>query len=244
MSDGQSPKQKLKVSEKADRTEDRIARILDRVDPSDTEMIAEIEWLAGRYRRSERNLEKISRMSDRMQGQIMELNQQLQAAAVTDPLTGLLNRRGAHDALVEAIETQKRLGGIFSVAILDIDHFKSVNDTHGHDVGDEVLVAFSRKLKVAMDDEDIVARWGGEEFLVLVRTLDAENAGHAIGDFLDILRATPFETSTGSLPITASCGICQHDADGDDYDGTIYHADQALYDAKRGGRDRYELSSE
>lgn len=232
---------KSKMSDKTDRTEERIAGILSRIDPSAADLIAEVEWLAGRYRRSERNLEKISRMSDRMQGQIMALNTQLQAAAVTDPLTGLMNRRGAHDALVAEIESQKRLGGLFSVAILDIDHFKLINDTHGHDVGDEVLVAFSRKLQIAMNDQDIVARWGGEEFLVLVRDMDGLQAGNAIGDFLDMLRATPFETSNGALPITASCGICQHDFDGEDYDGTILNADHALYEAKRGGRDRYEL---
>ncbi len=228
------------------RTDIRIDALLARLDALEpdvsSEIRSEVEWLVGRYRRLDRNLEKISRVSDRMQAQIMELNDRLRAASITDQLTGLMNRRGAHDALVLAVQGATAGSGGFCLILVDIDHFKIVNDTHGHDVGDEVLVDFAMRLQTAMRDTDLIARWGGEEFLVLLRDTGLTDAMALLESFHERLRSRPVKTSAGPLTITASSGLCVYRPDEGGYDRTVYRADQALYAAKDGGRDRWCLA--
>lgn len=226
------------------KTDARIDALLARLEELSPDMQAEIEWLVGRYRRLDRNLDKISRMSDRMQAQILELNDQLRAASITDPLTGMANRRGAHDALIAETKAYGQTGLPFCLALLDIDHFKAVNDTHGHDVGDEVLVDFAARLSGAMRDRDMIARWGGEEFLVLLPETDMDNASILLEGFLELLRARPIKTANGPLRITASAGLCRYIDSDESYDRTVYRADQALYAAKTAGRDRWVMAEE
>lgn len=224
---------------KTDTRIDALAGALDGLDPV---LRGEVEWLIGRYRRLDRNVEKISRMSDRMQAQILELNDKLRSASITDPLTGLVNRRGAHDALIAESKAADETGEAFCVILFDIDHFKSVNDTHGHDVGDEVLVDFAARLEGAMREQDLIARWGGEEFLVLLPRTGIDDASLLLEGFLERLRDRPVKTAVGPLRITASAGLCAYTEAEDGYDRTIYRADQALYAAKEGGRDRWSLA--
>jgi diguanylate cyclase (GGDEF)-like protein len=228
------------VSEET-RTDKRIAALLERVQTEAPALLAEVDWLVQRYRRLDRNLEKISRMSDRMQAQILDLNDQLRQASLTDPLTGLANRRGAH----EALEARRRSAGAEGpaaccVVLFDIDHFKSVNDRFGHDVGDEVLVDFAARLNGALGPEDLSARWGGEEFLVVLNAPDAGPAAALLDKFLQQLRDRPVKTAIGPLPVTASAGLCLHPAGQDDFNLTVFRADQALYAAKGAGRDRWQ----
>jgi diguanylate cyclase (GGDEF)-like protein len=222
------------------RTSDRIDRLLLRLRGQD-ELRAETEWLATRYRRLERNLEKISRISDGMQAQIMELNERLQAAAVTDPLTGLMNRRGINRLLGEAVRDDD--GGGFCIALVDIDHFKYVNDTHGHDVGDEVLVEFASRFRKALRPGDHPARWGGEEFLAFLPATSTAEAGTVLDGFHELLRETPFPTEAGPLVVTASSGLAQWIGSDVSHGRTIQRADKALYLAKETGRDRWKLAS-
>ncbi|WP_421881801.1 diguanylate cyclase [Pacificispira sp.] len=226
------------------KTDARIDALLERLDQVTPELQAEVEWLVGRYRRLDRNLDKISRMSDRMQAQILDLNDQLRAASITDPLTGMANRRGAHDALIAETRAYLEADLPFCVALFDIDHFKAVNDTHGHDVGDEVLVDFAARLSGAMRDRDMIARWGGEEFLVLMPETGMDDASILLEGFLEMLRARPIKTANGPLRITASAGLCRYIPSDEGYDRTVYRADQALYAAKTAGRDRWVMAEE
>lgn len=229
-----------------DRLEERIAALLARIKDAgdfDEQIAADVSWLADRCRRLDRNLNKISRMSDKMQSQIMDLNDRLRTASITDPLTGLTNRRGAHDALITETAAARDLGTSFYVALIDIDLFKSVNDTHGHDVGDEVLVEFASRLQASMPDVPLLARWGGEEFLILLSDMDEVNCMSLIEGFHESLRANPFTTQVGDLTVTASSGISEYQRDQAGYDSTIYRADQALYKAKDTGRDRWVMAA-
>lgn len=228
--------------EKKNKTDARIDALLARLDELAPELRGEVEWLAGRYHRLDRNLVKISRMSDRMQAQILELNDKLRAASVTDPLTGLANRRGAHDALQAEARTYAVTDDPFCLILLDIDHFKAVNDTHGHDVGDEVLVDFAARLSGAVRETDLVARWGGEEFLVLLPETGVDNAAGLLEGFLETLRVRPMKTAAGPLRITASAGLCLHAEPDGTFANTVFRADQALYAAKDAGRDRWKLA--
>lgn len=162
---------------------------------------------------------------------------QLLDEALTDPLTGLGNRRAADRAL----EMDTSLLESLLVMVVDVDHFKKVNDTWGHAVGDEVLRAIARCLKRAARDGDEVARFGGEEFVVVIR--DAPAKSHrAIGErFLRSLRQMVLPPDLGPPRVTASIGAVSwmREADGaaPPVDTLFTSADRALYLAKRGGRD-------
>ncbi len=154
----------------------------------------------------------------------------------TDPLTGLANRRAAVEAISAASVVQRRGGAPASAILLDVDHFKQVNDRHGHDVGDQVLKAVADALQRSVREQDLVARWGGEEFLVLVRgPLDA--AAALAERILDAIRAI-----AEPIAVTATAGVAACDPGGD-VDACINAADAALYRGKEGGRDRVVLAT-
>ncbi len=172
-------------------------------------------------------------------------------AAVTDPLTGLHNRRYAQDHLQRLMRQSHASNQPYAVVMLDIDHFKSINDKFGHAVGDLVLVELADRLKAAMHDGDLVARIGGEEFLIALPNtgiLSAEKIGQRLRK---LIGGTPFSIGKGldPLTVTASVGIAVHsgtpeDAPEDTALGQAFErADAALYSAKSAGRDAVSVWS-
>lgn len=170
-----------------------------------------------------------------------EQNQQLHEMAYTDPLTGLGNRRYLMNHLEAALEETVHRGGATCYAIIDLDHFKEINDTHGHDVGDEVLTGFANRLRRSIRPTDILARIGGEEFALIFHYPDVGNFKHSI--FMRIqqtISTRPLKTSVGNIEITASMGVCcrfTKDAPMT-IDILTKCADQKLYRAKEKGRNQ------
>ncbi|MDA8065804.1 MAG: GGDEF domain-containing protein [Thermaerobacter sp.] len=157
--------------------------------------------------------------------------------AVADPLTGLPNRRGLEREL-----SRGAYRGMWGLLMCDIDHFKAVNDNHGHDAGDAVLVAFARCLRANVRQCDTVARWGGEEFVVLLSGMGREELGEAgerLRRAVEVLRHPAWPPR---LTVTASFGGAVYPLDGTDPPGVIAAADAALYRAKEGGRNRCVVS--
>jgi len=153
--------------------------------------------------------------------------------AMTDPLTGLANRRGADEALVREVARAQRAGTSLTVAMLDIDHFKQVNDRLGHAAGDRVLVTIAGLLTAEARVTDTIARWGGEEFLAI---LPGDVAGART--YCERVRAALGGLEIAGVgPITLSAGVAGVDAD-DDVKGALERADRRLYEAKQAGRDR------
>lgn len=167
--------------------------------------------------------------------QLDEFNRQLSTIAIHDKLTGLYNRH----FIVEQLEMQHdlfvRYGTVCSVVLLDIDHFKQVNDIHGHSVGDEVLVAFSRRIETELRQGDIFARYGGEEFMLVLPTTDREAALHFVNRIRSTIAGTPLIDQPMPLSITASFGVAQIRR-GETVEDWLNRADQALYRAKANGR--------
>jgi two-component system cell cycle response regulator len=160
----------------------------------------------------------------------------LEQLAFTDALSSLPNRRFLDRQLEALISASRRHGRPLAVAIVDIDRFKPVNDTHGHAAGDAVIAGIGRRLRDNLRAEDHVGRFGGEEFLVLLPDTDAEAAAAAAEHLLHAVAAEPFETPAGPLPVTVSIGLAAWDDDA--AHELVARADDALYAAKEAGRNR------
>lgn len=160
-----------------------------------------------------------------------DLIDELRRAALTDPLTGLPNRRAFFDAL----GTQAASGEVACIAMIDIDHFKKVNDRLGHAAGDHVLRHFAELARSTFRSSDCVARIGGEEFAVLLRAVELEQACTICQRLVDRLAASEIQTAAGAVCVTISSGLAPVGRDGE---ASLAAADRALYQAKRDGRSR------
>lgn len=173
--------------------------------------------------------------------QLEDTVKHLEEMALTDPLTGVGNRRLLSRQLeYHLLDASARHGGVCFV-MLDIDHFKVVNDTHGHDVGDEILVGFTRRVRRTVRPTDLVARMGGEEFGIIMHYTRAENFRHStLERLLESINQRPFKTSVGDLSITASIGVCFYRGEGEQpsVQNLIKCADEKLYEAKANGRNQ------
>jgi diguanylate cyclase (GGDEF)-like protein/PAS domain S-box-containing protein len=161
-----------------------------------------------------------------------KLMTELAARAATDALTSLANRRAAAEALATEIERARRYGRPLAVVLFDIDHFKRINDDFGHEAGDKVLKVFADVLKATARGSDIVARWGGEEFLAILHEADID-AGFA---FAERVRSA-LTASNIAHHVTVSGGVASL-REAETPEGLVRRADEALYEAKRTGRDR------
>jgi two-component system, cell cycle response regulator len=174
-----------------------------------------------------------------LQKELLESNRRLELLSVTDGLTKLHNHRYFQDELAKKFEESQRYERPLSLAMIDIDFFKKVNDTYGHAVGDEVLKAVARLYENSVRSTDLVARYGGEEFAVMMPETDLADAEVSAEKIRSIIESAPIATQAGPLPITVSIGLASvprsriHSAK-----ELIVAADKALYRAKRAGRNQ------
>jgi diguanylate cyclase (GGDEF)-like protein len=165
-----------------------------------------------------------------------ELTGQLMRQAQHDPLTGLANRATFEDHLTHAIAGARRNGRALGVLTVDLDHFKQVNDTLGHAAGDKLLCEVARRMQALVRGTDIVARWGGDEFLIgLAELRDRQDAMRIACKLIETLR-TPFDIDGQAVVATATVGISLFPEDGQDLSSLMRNADQAMYRAKTNGR--------
>jgi diguanylate cyclase (GGDEF)-like protein len=173
----------------------------------------------------------------RTQALLLEQNRQLERLAVTDQLTGLYNRLRLDQALEEERLRNVRFGTDFCVLLLDVDKFKSVNDTFGHPVGDQVLIGIAAVLRAGVRDVDVLGRWGGEEFLVVCPETSTDGALVLAEKLRAAINAQEF-SMVGRK--SASFGVAMFRS-GEALPETIARADAALYKAKQDGRNRVEF---
>ena len=178
---------------------------------------------------------RAARRAQQMQEQLLSREHELEQLAYRDELTGLANRRFAVRQLHAEISRARRHGQELSLVILDADRFKSLNDRHGHLAGDAVLRGLGERLRDRLREEDVVARFGGEEFLVILPDTGAEGAAAVAEDVRAAVAAEPFAIGRIALPLTVSAGYATWD--GEDLDRLIARADRGLYAAKDAGRD-------
>ena len=170
--------------------------------------------------------------------ELAEVLEQLQDLATHDALTGLINRRHMLDALTEELKRQSRTGHAFCLAMLDIDHFKRINDGWGHQAGDAVLAGFARDATSTLRKSDQLARWGGEEFLLLMPETRIDEAEIGLSRIREKLKAHDWQgVLTPGEQVTISFGAAEF-VPGEPLERTLARADEALYCAKTAGRDR------
>jgi diguanylate cyclase (GGDEF)-like protein len=163
-------------------------------------------------------------------------NMELKVMSVTDGLTGLFNRRKIDESIANEVERRSRYGQPLSVVMIDIDHFKRVNDAHGHLKGDLVLLAIADVLRQGVRKIDIIGRWGGEEFLVICPNTDLDGAVAMAENMRQLVQAREVE---GIGRATSSFGVAQLGPD-EAAESLVQRVDAALYRAKLGGRNRVE----
>ncbi|HET7766245.1 MAG TPA: sensor domain-containing diguanylate cyclase [Burkholderiales bacterium] len=165
----------------------------------------------------------------------------LSRLALHDALTGLPNRASFERRVDEALPRRRRGAGQLAIMIMDIDRFKSINDSLGHAGGDHLLVAFARRLQASLRENDLVSRFGGDEFTVVAENLKGQEDAASIADKMLAAMREPFDIEGRALAVTVSIGIAIY-RDGDTSQTLMKRADEALYEAKGAGRARYHLA--
>ncbi|MBX3619586.1 MAG: diguanylate cyclase [Rhizobacter sp.] len=194
---------------------------------------AELREANARLDQLNRSLE--ARVAERT-AQLDETNRQLEHLAMTDTLTGLSNRRAFFAAAHSVVNSAVRHRRPLALVMIDIDHFKLINDTHGHAAGDAVLQHVAAALRGVVRQADVLARYGGEEFVLVAPETDLDNAVALAARMRAALLAEPVPFDGGRIAVTASFGVSALAADGDDLSRLTRRADAALYAAKAAGR--------
>jgi diguanylate cyclase (GGDEF)-like protein len=180
-----------------------------------------------------------------LQDSLITAREELRFSATHDALTGISNRPSVLEAVSREQFRQVREGGSFGVIFADIDHFKSVNDTHGHLSGDEVLREVTQRMVGCVRPYDTVGRYGGEEFLIVAPSLDGSGALGLAERIRQAIESEPISTSSGEVRVTASLGVAVSSRDKPlESDALLRSADEALYRAKDQGRNQSKLATE
>jgi diguanylate cyclase (GGDEF)-like protein len=180
---------------------------------------------------------EVGRRMVEMQDALIKSREALSHQATHDPLTGMLNRRAILDRLHEELARARRCGALLAIGMCDIDHFKQVNDTHGHQTGDDVLCGLAHVLSEGLREYDAVGRLGGEEFLVITPMKAGKDWMAIFGRLCVKVAQSKITTRSGELSVTVSIGVACATAQ-NTVDGMLAAADAALYRAKDQGRNR------
>lgn len=171
-------------------------------------------------------------------------HEELRILSERDSLTGLANRRGFEIALNGALDRAKRGQGGLAVLLLDLDDFKSINDTLGHSIGDDLLIEIARRMRLVVRNDDFLCRLGGDEFVVVARNLERDEQAALLGDRLIGAFREPIMLSSLELVVTASIGVAVLGDSSESATDLLKHADVAMYRAKRDGGNQYRFYSE
>ncbi|MCG6871739.1 MAG: diguanylate cyclase [Gammaproteobacteria bacterium] len=208
------------------------------------DMASRFNLLRDRLNDANARLQSRIQMADRKledtNQELLRANEELKRIALTDGLTGLFNRRHFESLLRSEVQSSLRYGDSYSLILLDLDHFKEVNDRFGHDVGDDVLRQVATLIQDIVRNTDVVCRIGGEEFVVLCRHADRAAAVAAAEKIRARLEATHLQTAAGDVRLTTSAGVATIPDPGTQQDAREFlkNADRALYRSKKQGRNR------
>lgn len=220
-----------------------MKELVQRLSAAGDPLTPELVKIADRYAKLLRRFNKTVSISDSYQFQLHDLNMRLELMVRTDILTGLANRMEMMNQLEIEQKRSERHGKVFSLLLGDIDYFKQVNDNHGHLAGDRVLRQVAARLREQLRSEDVCARWGGEEFMILLPETPIEQAMVVGNKLADSIRDLQIHWDNQVVRITMSFGVGQFKP-GSSIDSFTQQVDDALYLAKHLGRDRVESAQD
>jgi diguanylate cyclase (GGDEF)-like protein len=180
-------------------------------------------------------IKAFGRMRDQRRHAETELHQQ----AYTDTLTGLPNRAHFNGYLDQALEHRKASGELLALLFIDLDRFKAINDTLGHEIGDRLLIEAGQRISQCVRGNDLVARLGGDEFTIVINTVKSSNDVAVVSKRVLEALEQPFIYGGRDVFVSPSIGIALYPQHGEDRDGLMKHADSAMYRAKEEGGNRY-----
>jgi diguanylate cyclase (GGDEF)-like protein len=206
--------------------------------------VAEPTQIKSEIEEATAELNRMKQLLARKETELQAVIAQADEVSHTDALTFLPNRRQIMIDLQNAVEFSERYGTPLTISMLDVDHFKKVNDTHGHAAGDEVLRNLAGKLRNLIRHPDTIGRFGGEEFLIVLPHSTVKAAVEQAGRLCEQIRSSQINIGEQEISVTVSIGIAQYKLHREDWQSLLNRADAALYKAKNDGRDRWVVSEE
>lgn len=203
----------------------------------DNPLLPELSQLHEIYRTLAQRAERLLKDKSQLETQLINLNRSLDLATRIDAMTGLANRRSIMEKIDQEFSRSTRHNRSTSIIMADIDDFKLINDTYSFNTGDDVLVEVARVFRGCLRSEDICARWGGEEFLVLLPETPLDGALAVANKIRESISMTIFSANRCGISLTVSLGVCEHQPDQNFLDA-IKRADQAMLQAKQAGKNR------
>ena len=196
------------------------------------------------YKKLDAEYQKAKRTIEIKEIEIKAILAQAHEIANTDVLTFLPNRRKIIVDLQEEVIRSNRYGTPLSISLLDLDHFKNINDTMGHTTGDEALRSVSARLREQIRHPDSIGRYGGEEFLIVLPSSEIKAAAEQAERLCQTIRALQVEANDHSFNVTISIGVAQYRVGDETWEQFLHRADEALYKAKDQGRDQWVVAEE
>lgn len=223
--------------------EGRVLFVAERIadDPAMAEIVQRLNRQVKLFRLESEQAKKIA---VNKQVEIESVVAQANEVSNTDALTFLSNRRQIIRELQDEVLRAERYKSRLSVSMLDVDHFKNINDRYGHDVGDQVLREIARQLRDHIRRPDMVGRYGGEEFLILLPNTIVDKAAEQAARLCSYVRETQIRVEEKIIQVTVSIGVAQFRHGTDTWHTLLSRADTAMYDAKKNGRDRWAVSKD
>jgi len=210
--------------------------------PADDDLKDKYEKLLEDFQKLQAEHQKTKRALEIREIEVKSILIQAHELANIDAMTFIPNRRKIIVEFQEEVIRSDRYGTPLSISILDIDHFKKVNDTYGHTTGDETLRSVAARLRELIRQPDMLGRYGGEEFLIVLPNSEAKAAAEQASRLCKDIRNTKIEANNYVLSVTVSVGIAQFNIGQENWEGLLNRADAALYQAKNNGRDRWAVS--
>jgi len=187
-------------------------------------------------------MSRLTTENEQLKTELVNMVRSLDLASRIDGMTGLANRRDIMEKIDREATRSQRHQRSFTILLINVDDFKKINEQHGYNAGDDVLVEIARVLRSCVRNEDICARWGGEEFLILLPETGTESSLPVANKVLESMSMTEFKANKPGIHITVSIGICEHNP-AQTVQESIARVHQALLHAKMGGKNRYVIAT-
>jgi diguanylate cyclase (GGDEF)-like protein len=221
---------------------ERFEKVISDIHNSDNLLLEEFTHLSECYKKLLLQANKLGAENEQLKTELVNMVRSLDLASRIDGMTGLANRRDIMEKIDREATRSQRHQRPFTILLVNVDDFKKINDLHGYNTGDDVLVEIARVLRSCVRNEDICARWGGEEFLILLPETGTESSLPVARKVLESMSMTVFKANRPGIRITVSIGICEHNPS-QTVQESIARVHQALLHAKMGGKNRYVIAT-